>query len=238
MGSDFISAEMAHPVKSFADMVRKNAPPLPLKPQPPATPMVVATSSDSGSEYDYLIVLDFEATCWENSSDHEIIEFPSVVVDIKTGQIIDRIEQFVKPKKNVQLSEFCKDLTSITQEQVNGGIPLKDALSAHFQFVQKYPKSLLVTAGDWDLKTMLPIDCTYNGLKAPNYYRRWVNLKVPFEELYKVKKKSSMTGMLDHLKMKLVGVHHRGIDDCVNIARIAIRLLADGWKPKVTYQLY
>ena len=54
------------------------------------------------SEYEYLIVLDFEATCWDNNNSekkdtHEIIEFPSVVVDINQKKIVDKIEQFVKP---------------------------------------------------------------------------------------------------------------------------------------------
>ena len=34
--------------------------------------------------------------------------------------------------------------------------------------------------------------------------------------------------MLGYLKLNLIGKHHSGIDDCVNIARIAIELLQDG----------
>jgi 3'-5' exoribonuclease 1 len=41
--------------------------------------------------YDYICVIDFEATCTENClSDfpHEIIEFPIVLINIKTMQIV------------------------------------------------------------------------------------------------------------------------------------------------------
>jgi hypothetical protein len=29
---------------------------------------------------DLICILDFEATCWEENGDHEIIEFPSVIL--------------------------------------------------------------------------------------------------------------------------------------------------------------
>jgi len=48
-----------------------------------------------------------------------------------------------------------------------------------------------------------------------------------FEDLYHVKS-NDLTGMLGYLKLNLIGKHHSGIDDCVNIARIAIELLQDG----------
>lgn len=42
------------------------------------------------STYDYLIIIDFEATCQENNLNynHEIIEFPAVLVDCHTREIV------------------------------------------------------------------------------------------------------------------------------------------------------
>jgi inhibitor of KinA sporulation pathway (predicted exonuclease) len=113
--------------------------------------------------FDYLAVLDFEATCWDNSNYHEIIEFPTVIVDVKTRKIVDRIEQFVRPT----VRPFCHKLTTITQAQVDGDVSLAEALKAH----EKYPNSIFVTCGDWDLKTMLPQDAARNKLKVPPLYR-------------------------------------------------------------------
>lgn len=185
------------------------------------------------SAFKYLIVLDFEATCWEDSNEHEIIEFPSVVIDIESGTIVDKIEQFVKPTKNLQLSEFCKKLTSIKQSDVNAGISISNALEAHYRFIQKYNNSVLVTCGDWDLQKMLPMDANHNKLDVQNYYNKWINIKVPFVQNYGVRK-PSMPLMLEHLKLQLDGTHHRGIDDCMNIAKIAIKMLSDGWQPEIT----
>lgn len=190
----------------------------------------------SQDNYDYLICLDFEATCWDNSKEHEIIEFPSVVIDIKKREIVDRIEQFVKPSKNHILSDFCKKLTSIKQEEVDGGISLKEALDNHYKFVQKYPNSILVTGGDWDLRTMLPGDCLLNKLVLPNYYKKWINAKVPFKKLYG-EGKWTMDSMLKRLDMKFIGTPHRGIADCSMLALICIRILEDDWIPEMTGQL-
>jgi len=185
---------------------------------------------------DYLIILDFEATCDKIEKGkkpyiNEIIEFPSVVIDCKTMKMIEKLEQFVLPSHNAHLTDFCKKLTGITQKQVDNGIPLKDAFKMHQMLIGKYNNSIIVTCGDWDLKTMLPADAHVNNFDIPNYYKRWINIKIPFMELYKIKKSYGMEDMLSHLKLKLLGHHHSGIDDCINIGQIAIQMLKDGWKP-------
>jgi len=123
--------------------------------------------------FEYLAILDFEATCWENSNNHEIIEFPTVIVDIKTLTIIDRIQIFVKPLNDPILSDFCTNLTGITQDQVNAGVSLHQAIKEHSKFMSKYSNSIFVTCGDWDLKTMLPMDCKINEIQVPGLYRKW-----------------------------------------------------------------
>ncbi len=176
----------------------------------------------------YLAVLDFEATCWENSDEHEIIEYPTVIVDIKSLKIIDKFECFVKPSYDSELSEFCKKLTTITQEQVDSGVSLAQAIDMHTKFMSKYRNSVFVTCGDWDLKNMLPRDAKNNGISLPNMYSKWINIKRVFSDTLKTSKCPGMPGMLSKLGLKLKGTHHRGIDDCVNIAQIAIALIKLG----------
>ena len=183
------------------------------------------------SAFTHIIVLDFEATCWEENKDHEIIEFPAIVLDLSTLEVVDRLEQFVKPVRKPILSEFCKNLTTITQEQVDGGISLQEALHTHHTFCQQYPNSILVTCGDWDLRTMLPEDCRDKNLRIPEYYRRWVNIKNAFRLFHPRCRARGMDGMLRELGLELIGTHHRGIDDCVNIAQIVAKFYAGGWRP-------
>ena len=68
--------------------------------------------------YDYLAVIDFEATCQENNTadyKHEIIEFPIVLVDTAQRKIVDEFHSYVRPVLNPRLTEFCTTLTGITQ---------------------------------------------------------------------------------------------------------------------------
>jgi ERI1 exoribonuclease 2 len=87
---------------------------------------------------EFLAVLDFEATCWEENNDHDIIEFPTVIVDIEKKEVIDEFRVFVMPKRKPILSDFCKKLTGITQDQVDNGISLVDALEQHEKFMNLY----------------------------------------------------------------------------------------------------
>lgn len=74
-------------------------------------------------EFQYFVVIDFEATCDRDKNPHpqEIIEFPSVIVSSVTGQLEACFQTYVRPTCNQLLSDFCKDLTGIQQIQVCQG---------------------------------------------------------------------------------------------------------------------
>lgn len=75
-------------------------------------------NTNNSHEYDYILVLDFEATCEENVrlNPQEIIEFPVVVYDLNKNQVwTDNIfHYYIKPSVNPKLTNFCKNLTKIT----------------------------------------------------------------------------------------------------------------------------
>lgn len=191
-------------------------------------------SPECASDYDCYVVLDFEATCWEGRhADQEIIEFPLVLVDAKTLTQVDEFRTYVRPEQNPTLSQFCTKLTGITQEQVSEAPTwptarevakawLDDRLSGH-----GYRRWLLVTCGDWDLKTMLPMQCKLAGEPVPAPFQTWLNIKRLFSEVTG-EKATGMEGMLEVLHLELEGRHHCGLDDCKNIARILEELLKRG----------
>jgi ERI1 exoribonuclease 3 len=66
----------------------------------------------------YLLVLDFEATCGERGfprNQMEVIEFPTIVYDLQEKKEVGRFHEYVKPVIRPQLTEFCTQLTGITQ---------------------------------------------------------------------------------------------------------------------------
>lgn len=55
--------------------------------------------------FDFLFIIDFEATCDEATSEvkaewaqQEIIEFPWVLYDLRSNEIVDEKQNYVKPR--------------------------------------------------------------------------------------------------------------------------------------------
>lgn len=48
---------------------------------------------ESGQEFEFLVIIDFESTCDETKEfdieKQEIIEFPMIILDLKTNTIVD-----------------------------------------------------------------------------------------------------------------------------------------------------
>jgi hypothetical protein len=82
--------------------------------------------------YRYLYCVDLEATCDEVGlhesprslvvvpDQMETIEIGLVVIDLETLEIVDEFQRFVQPQINPTLTDFCKQLTSIQQSNVDG----------------------------------------------------------------------------------------------------------------------
>ncbi|RDB28592.1 3'-5' exoribonuclease 1 [Hypsizygus marmoreus] len=193
----------------------------------------------------HLLILDFEATCGDSvpPDEQEIIEFPTLLYDIKEAKVLAEFHGYVKPTRHPVLTDFCTTLTGITQETVDSADTFpavwsrfNEFLKVHNVFRDPAPYAFL-TCGHWDLRHMLPAQHAYYLAKEPTLapldpiFSRWINVKVAFRKHYKKKQNKSMTSMLSQLQLPLEGKHHSGIDDCRNIARIVERMQKDGWKP-------
>lgn len=221
------------------------AEPLRSAPKNPLIKAMVSQNVDS-SGLDYLCVLDFEATCNNKKPaprPQEIIEFPTLLLNVSTGEVEREFHHYIKPDVHPTLSAFCTELTGITQATVDDGISLDRAIILHQEWIREIgvvpshstdassaPTFAYITCGDWDLKTCLPSQLRYHSMEVPSIFESWINVKHEFQGLYG-KKAGGMNGMLRTLGMDLEGRHHSGIDDCRNIARICQRMLEDGWVP-------
>eukprot|EP00117_Sycon_ciliatum_P029361 scpid46504/ scgid1097/ ERI1 exoribonuclease 2; Exonuclease domain-containing protein 1 len=89
-------------------------------------------------DYDYLMVLDFESTCWKDSRkvvNQEIIEFPAVLLDLSNGKFVSEFHEYVQPMESPRLSDFCKELTGISQARVDDSAPLGTCLHLFSKWV-------------------------------------------------------------------------------------------------------
>jgi len=171
---------------------------------------------------DYLIILDFEATCDEpiNPDPQEIVEFPSIVYNLKKNKIEDSFESFVKPIYNPILTDYCKNLTTITQNQVNTSKTFSEVYTNYLQWVSKYKseKAVILTYGDWDLRKCLTKQLEVSGCERDSIFNRWINLKKITTKF--LGKSSSFEDLTNSLNIQREGILHRGIDDCRNILTV------------------
>ncbi|BFZ00085.1 hypothetical protein BsWGS_03123 [Bradybaena similaris] len=198
--------------------------------EPPARPGPVE------QKYDYLLVLDFEATCdnKEKLNPQEIIEFPVLKFNVRSQKVDSVFHQYVLPQYHPQLTPFCTELTGIVQDMVNGQPSLPEVLRNFDQWminenlVGSEVTSTFVTCGDWDLKTMLPKQCALLDIAPKPYFQRWINIKKSFADVTGTFPKGMMD-MMVRFELKHKGRQHSGIDDCHNISSIVAAMLNRGY---------
>ncbi|XP_016332732.1 3'-5' exoribonuclease 1-like [Sinocyclocheilus anshuiensis] len=206
-----------------------------------------AANGNTDTYFDYICVVDFEATCEENNPPdylHEIIEFPMVLIDIHTLEIVDSFQEYVKPVVNPQLSEFCVKLTGITQKMVDEAETFHQVLKRAVSWLQekelgtKY-KYTFLTDGSWDMGKFLHTQCKLSSIRYPQFARKWINIRKSYRNFYKVPRtQTKLICMLENLGMQYDGRPHCGLDDSRNIARIAIHMLKDGSQLRVNECLH
>jgi len=101
--------------------------------------------------YRYLYCVDLEATCDEVDESEsprplvvvpdqmETIEIGMVVIDLESLEIVDEFQRFVRPQINPTLTNFCKELTSIQQADVDSARTYQEIGEELRTFAARYP---------------------------------------------------------------------------------------------------
>jgi inhibitor of KinA sporulation pathway (predicted exonuclease) len=174
------------------------------------------------TQYDYYLVLDLEATCCDQDTikrhQMEIIEIGAVMVAAQDLTVLDEFQTFIKPIRYPVLTEFCKSLTSITQEQVDQAPGYVEAIALLKQWLSNYPNAVFGSWGDYD-RNQFKQDSKFHNIPFPIAYPH-VNLKQLFSEAQGLSKRYGMAEALQLAGIELEGTHHRGIDDARNITKL------------------
>lgn len=120
-------------------------------------------------------------------------------MDLKTQKIISEFHQYILPIESPKLSEFCTNLTGITQEKIEeSSLPLQTVLMYFEKWLKesidkyklvlpktndKYPNgtTAFVTWSDWDFGICLTKECERKRIKKPHYFDQWIDLKAAFK---------------------------------------------------------
>lgn len=176
----------------------------------------------------HFIIVDLEATCWNSEVgrpldfDNEIIEIGAVKLDSE-GNEISRFARFSKPLNYPILSDFCIELTTIKQSDIDSADNLKDVLVDFFKWCDG---GTLVSWGHYD-SNQFKKDLNRNGLQKlteclndhqslKHLHGKWNNLR---------RGGIGISGALRIEGLSFDGTKHRGICDAVNIAKIFIKYI-------------
>ena len=179
----------------------------------------------------FLNVVDVEATCWDRQVPagmvNEIIEIGLTVVDLEAGERVAKHRILVRPARST-VSEFCTELTGLTQAEVSTGLSFAEAcrtLAAEHAAGSRCWASW----GDYDRKQFTS-QCQATNTPYP-FGQRHVNAKAVFTEVYGLRKRPGMAGALNVAGLPLEGRHHSGADDSWNIAALILQLQErGGWR--------
>lgn len=171
------------------------------------------------------VVFDLEATCWPSGTSPgrtETIEIGAVKLDGESLEVNGEFSTFVRPTQEPTLSSFCTELTSIRQKDADEAPEFPDALDRFLSWVGS-EDAVLCSWGDYD-RRQLELDCERHSIPRPALLDAHLNLKRLFADTFSCPC-CGMRHALRRLSFEPEGVHHRGIDDARNIARVAQVLL-------------
>lgn len=178
------------------------------------------------------VVVDLEATCWQQDAPHpnEIIEIGAVV--LRAGAAAPDsggFQQLVRPRLAPVLSAFCTELTTIVQADVDAAPTFADALPPFVSWIEETTgdpaaSAVLASWGSYDWR-QLQQDCERGAVPFP--FTRHLNVRRAYAALARRRgRPESLTDALARLDLPPDGTPHRALDDARNAARVLAKLLA------------
>lgn len=182
------------------------------------------------NKLDKIVVVDLEATCWQNEDgsktppqgeQSEIIEIGACFLDCQTGKISHKSSYVIKPRFS-KISKFCVELTGLTQEIVDQGMHFEHAVNK-FRKEFGVKNRVWATWGDYD-RIEFEKNCKLYNIEYP-FGVKHINAKTLFSLLNGLPREMGVSKALEYLSMNFIGQQHRGDDDAYNTARIISKML-------------
>lgn len=168
-----------------------------------------------------ITLIDLECTCNNDNvfGPSEIIEIGAVAgkLSSESFEIVEELQIYVKPTINPTLTNFCTELTGITQSAVDSAIILNDALPALEIWLQAKNVTAWGSWGKFDANQFSQ-ECDLKALSNPMVDIQHLNIKQLF-----ARKFGHRVGLERALKLRgliFAGRQHSGIDDARNIATL------------------
>ncbi|MFC3679105.1 exonuclease domain-containing protein [Bacterioplanoides pacificum] len=169
------------------------------------------------------LIVDLECTCDSPvnfpKDEIEVIEIGAVIGSItELGfDLLSKKQIYVMPTVHTVLTEFCRDLTGITQEEVDLANVLGEALQDFDLWLREYSPVAWGSWGNFDRK-QFGSECARKGLNDPLHGVSHINIKQGFARKYG--HRVGLGRAVSILGLEFQGKAHSGVVDAENIARL------------------
>ncbi|MBV4535261.1 MULTISPECIES: exonuclease domain-containing protein [Pseudomonas] len=169
------------------------------------------------------LVIDLEATTDDGGwpvTEMEIIEIGASLVT-REGREVDHFQCFVKPKRRPQLTPFCRELTHISQADVDAAACFKQAWAQFEGWLGQQAQDLQawVSWGDYDRRQLLQ---EWHDYKVRSILQELphINLKQRFAKARHLQRPAGLNSALQLAGLQFTGQQHRALEDARNTARL------------------
>lgn len=176
------------------------------------------------------IIYDLECTCWEDrppGKTMETIEIGAYKLN-EFGEVLDTFCRFIRPTVHPVLSPFCMKLTSISQIDVNRSETFPLVIGDFMDWIGIDEEDYwLCSWGGFD-KRQLIAECLLLDLDN-EWVEKHLNLKQQYVEYKRLRRPIGLKKAVEREGFEFTGIHHRGISDAENLAKIFAKHL-DIWQ--------
>jgi len=186
-----------------------------------------------GRQIKRFAVIDLEATCWPNDyerdgQDQEIIEIGCVVLGgyAKKFEVLEEYQAFVRPLKS-KISDFCTELTTITQADVDAAKPWYTVSVDFANLLRKHKISGWGSWGDFDRQLFERAAALYR-IRNP-LPPQHINLKLMTAMERGWNQELGLDRAMHRLGIPFEGTQHRALNDARATAEVFVRHVKEIW---------
>ena len=169
------------------------------------------------------LVIDLEATTDDGGwpiEEMEVIEIGASVVT-RAGREVDHFQRFIRPQRRPLLTPFCRQLTRITQANIDAGAPMVQVWQQFERWLGQHLPKLEGWAswGDYD-RQQLEQEWQEKKLDSALARLPRMNLKQQFAQARQLRRAPGLNSALQLAGMQFNGQQHRALEDARNTARL------------------
>lgn len=170
-----------------------------------------------------VLVIDPEATCCDQDSvpqqEMEVIQIGAVLATL-SGEVLGEWSSHVRPIRHPVLTEFCMQLTGISQFDVDAADTFPAVIARLVKWMEDSCNAVDCWAswGAYD-HHQLQQDLAFHGVPwcLPSTH---LNLKAVFAKHFRLKRRPALSAALALVGLEFSGTPHNALDDASNAAKL------------------